>query len=597
MNAHEKPLTVVSIHSDIDPSVALIRDGRVSRFAEEERFTRIKHAPGRFPTRALRWALADAGVDPDEVDVVAVNWDLDRFGSGAIEAHYAAMRSRYPLDGGTLAWQRRNIARYDRAAYVDTLARHWRRTLAKPLKARVVSMGHHYAHAFHSYALSGFEDAVALTIDGSGDDECTVVWECRGRELRPIRRILMPHSLGWFYAAITEYLGFEAYDGEYKVMGLASYAKPDAELRERLLNVLTPGSPADPDYAVDGRYIHWGAHTWSDRFTDALVDLLGRPPRHAHEEVETWHASLAATAQALVEDAVLTLVGWALQETGLDRVCIGGGVGLNIKMNRRVYDAPGVRDLFCNPLCGDGGAPVGAALAACFDQGGRWPEPLPTLALGVAVEAQEIDTLVRECGLLTHRPKNLEDIVAGMLAQGALVGWVQGRFEAGPRALGQRSILASPVGVDARERVNRAVKYREPWRPFCPSLPREAADMYLARWRDSPFMVMAFDATEAMRSAAPAVVHVDGTVRVQLVDREHLPRFHKLLEAFGERTGTPVLLNTSFNLSGEPIVATARDAVRTFFSSALDILVLGDTIVVKRPEQAARLAALDGAST
>jgi carbamoyltransferase len=427
---------------------------------------------------------------------------------------------------------------------------------------------------------SPFESAICLTADGSGDQHTTVVWEKRGERLRCLREIRIPHSLGWVYAAFTEFLGFDAYDGEYKVMGLAAFGSPRPDLQAKLRRVVTVAEDG-VEFRVDPRFIHYGNHRFSGRFTDELLCLLGRPPRRPDEEITEWHMDLAHAVQDALEVAVERLVVWAVRATGLTRICVGGGVGLNVKLNSRLFEHPEIEDVFVQPLCSDGGAAVGAALVACHQAEGALPRPLETLALGNEESDSTIVRALNRANLAYERPSDICDATAAELAAGRIVGWIQGRMEAGPRALGQRSILADPRQVQNRDRVNAAVKYRELWRPFCPSLPAELAGDYFDHHTAAPFMTIAFRANERLVAEAPAVVHVDGTVRAQLVSRPHHDRFHRLLRKFGDRTGVPILLNTSFNVKGEPIVATTEHALRTFWSTGLEVLVLGNLMIRK----------------
>ncbi len=282
--------------------------------------------------------------------------------------------AEWAVDDQTRAWQRWLLGWFDPAAMQCYHHRHWRKEFGDLRFPPLYPMAHHFGHAL---AQSPFDQAVCLTIDGSGDQHTAVVWRKDGDALEALREVFIPHSLGWFYAAITEYLGFEAYDGEYKVMGLAAYGRPDPELQAKVGRVV--GVAADGiEFRVEPRYLHHGAHTWSGRFTDELVELLGRPPRRPDDELTRWHEDLAYAAQDALEVAVSRLVLWGVRTTGIHEVCIGGGVGLNVKMNSRLFEHPEVDDLFAQPLCSDSGAAIGAALAACLEQTGARPEPLRT---------------------------------------------------------------------------------------------------------------------------------------------------------------------------------------------------------------------------
>ncbi|MGF1477600.1 MAG: carbamoyltransferase [Geminicoccaceae bacterium] len=563
-----------------DPAAAIVRDGELIAYAEEERFIRHKHAFRIFPRRSVDYCLNAAGIAADDVAAIGVHWDIDAYTNGRVAWFFDDLQSHWPVDASTKAWQRGVLNRFHRPTYEAYLTREWRRMFDADRTPPVVGVGHHFTHALQSYLQSPFDHAVCITIDGSGDEDCTVVWHCRGKRIEPMRRIRMPHSLGWFYAGMTEYLGFDAYDGEYKVMGLAAYGRPDEELRSKVASILRPAIDGIA-YDIDPTFIHYGPRTWSDRFTDHLPLLLGRPPRRPDEPIEPWHHDLAYAVQDGLEAAVERLARWALEVAGTPHLCIGGGVGLNVKMNGRLQALPEVEQVFAHPLCSDGGAAAGAALGVCWQETGARPRTLRSLATGPTFSNGEIEETAKRCGLVFERPPCIADAVAEELTQGAVVGWFQGRMEAGPRALGQRSILADPRRLEARDRVNGVIKYREYWRPFCPSITAEAAERYLTGCYDAPFMTIAFPATEEFKRVAPAVVHVDGTVRPQIVHQDVLPLYHRLISRFEARTGVAALLNTSFNVKGEPIVCTVLDAIRTFYSTGMDVLAAGDLLLRK----------------
>jgi carbamoyltransferase len=570
----------LGVSEGIDPAVAIVREGRVLAFMEEERLLRYKHAKDLYPFNALKYCLWQADVRPEEIAAVAVHADVPAYSDGRMAEFYRQMAEQWPLDQRTLSWQRGRLARLSAKAVEARHARAWRRTFgAKPFP-KIHAIPQHYVHALHAFLQSPFENALCLTIDGSGDRHCTVLWSCRGDVIEPIYEIAMPHSLGWFYAAFTEFLGFDAYDGEYKMMGLSVYGRPNPSFKHKVAQVLRE-SPDGAGYTVDPSYLHYGEHTWSDRHTDKMVELFGRTPRHPDDKLDEWHHGLAYAVQEALQDAVERLVRWGTAKTGSQNVCLGGGVALNVNLCTHLAKLDCVKALFPHPLGGDSGAAAGAALGACWQATGHLPEKLHSLALGNEQNDGEIRIALERCRVSYEKPSDIAEAVAAELAKGAIVGWFQGRMEAGPRALGQRSILADPRSLQARDRVNDAIKYREYWRPFCPSLTSESAERYLVRSADAPFMTLAFEASEALKRDAPAVVHIDGTTRVQMVHSDVLPLYHRLLRSFEALTGVPVLLNTSFNLKGEPIVCTITDAIRTFYASGLDILAAGSYLIRK----------------
>lgn len=575
------PIFVGIFEGHWNPAVAIVQSGKILAYAEEERFIRLKHAPRVYPIESLKFCLDFAQIRPHEVAAIGINWNLPAYTDGTMTQFFAHMEDHWPIDENTRRWQQQVSAYFNETATRQRHELHWRRAFGELKLPALHPLPHHFVHALQAYLQSPFDKALCITIDGSGDQHCTVLWECRGEMIRPIREMCMPHSLGWFYAAFTEYLGFKAYDGEYKVMGLAAYGRPERELQNKVRQVLSV-APDEIDYTLDPKFIHYGQHSWSDRFTDALIALFGHPIRLPHEPITDWHRNLAYAVQLELEDAVCRLVKWGMQELAVHNLCIGGGVGLNVKMNSRLFALDCVHDLFAQPLCSDGGAAAGAALGACWQLTGTRPERLESLALGPEFSDEEIKQTLEKCALDYEQIDDIVGAVADELAKGRIVGWFQGRMEAGPRALGQRSILADPRKAHVRDTINRIVKYRETWRPFCPSMPEEDAGKYLLRHSKAPFMNIAFSASEELTQMAPAIVHVDGTVRVQLVAKEVCPLYHALLRAFELKAGIPVLLNTSFNLNGEPMVCTFSDALRTFYSSGIDVLASGHFIIRKR---------------
>ena len=575
-------MRLLSYFHGIDPAAALIEDGRVVAYVEEERLLRNKHAANIFPVRSIEACLKLGGIGLGGVDAIVFGWDAPRYASGEMARFYEDINTRFPPDAATRRWQQRNVGLFAPAALrrglESNLVRYFGVAAAEipPLHF----YPHHRTHAAAAFYLSPFDEALVLTVDGSGDSDCTTVWRGRGATLEALHRIELPHSLGWFYAAITEYLGFDAYDGEYKVMGLAAYGRENLDLRAKLAKVVRPGLRGF-DYEVDPAFLHHGAHSYSERFTDQLCELIGLPPRLGPRKLEPIHEDLAFETQRLLEETVIRLVSHFQRETGLRTLCIGGGVGLNVKMNSRLHQLDVFDHVWGFPIPNDSGLTIGAAVGHWVDATGTRPPPLAHVYLGPAYDDDDIENQLRQCGLAYRRPNDLAAATADLLAAGKVIGWFQGRMEGGPRALGGRSILADPRAIAARDRVNAAVKFREYWRPFCPSLTAESAARYLVKPDAAPFMILAFEATELAKRTVPAVVHVDGTMRVQTVDAVTAPRYHALLEAFEQKTSVPVVLNTSFNVKGEAIVCTPRDAIRCFSATGLDALVIGAFIVEK----------------
>jgi carbamoyltransferase len=550
---------------------------------QEERLSRRKN-DAAFPLAAAEWCLADAGLEPGDLDAVVFYEKpmrkLERILVTALQAFPRSWRSFPQAMKNTLgekAWVKGIIVS----------------RLGVPAR-KVLFTEHHQSHAATAFLTSPAREAAILTADGVGEwATLTVGRGSRSPEgaclIELLRELRYPHSLGMFYSAFTAYLGFEVNEGEYKMMGLASYGEP--RFADQVRAIVRP--TADGALELDLAYFDFhlsGRRAWSER----LVDVFG-PPRSADEPLDLatpdgrrW-ADVAASVQLVLEDRLVALAGALQRETELRDLCLGGGVALNGCANARILREAGFERVFVPTAPGDAGCALGAALYADRIHFGRPDRPVPDHAWwGCHVDAGELERLAREDGLGVEVPagdRALLERVAEELASGRIVGWMDGRCELGPRALGHRSILAPPDRAETRDRLNREVKYREEFRPFAPAVPAEVADRYFDLPRGGArlgrFMSGVFPVRPEWRSRLAAVTHVDGTARVQVVDRESSRRFHALLHAFGRRCGLPVLLNTSFNLAGEPIVARVVEGYSTFRRSGIDLLVAGRCIVLK----------------
>ena len=542
-------------------------DGRLVAAAAEERFSRIKHDPA-LPVRAFRWCLERAGARITDVDAVAWYEEPGAKLSRQLWAGPAA-------DDRELAWLDPGAAE---RAVRERLG--WDGPLP--------TFAHHLCHAASAYLYSGFEEAAVLTADGVGEWATTAYGHGAGGEVALFAEVDFPHSLGLFYSAVTAYLGFRVDADEYKVMGLAPYGRPSRLDAMRRLLRSRPG----PGFELDLRYFGFLGGGRMDG--DAMGELLGRPRRRPEEPIDPaadpFWADVAASAQAALEEVLLEKVRWLHAELGrrLGRapreLAMAGGVALNCVADGRILREGPFERLFVQPAAGDAGGCLGAAALAHRALGGGRPEPLAHAFLGPAFAADEVARLLAASGLAAAdfrgREAELVEAVAARLAAGAVVGWLHGAMEHGPRALGARSFLADPRRPGMRDRLNRAVKRREAFRPFAPSVLADRAAEHFDLDHPSPFML------ETCRVASPlplpAVTHVDGSARPQTVDPSAAPRFAALLAAFERRTGCPVLLNTSFNVAGEPIVAGPADALLAFASAPIDLLVLEDFVVDRR---------------
>jgi len=546
-----------------DSSACMARDGEVLFAVAEERLSRVKH-DARFPARAIQACLEFAGVTLDQVDHIVSGWPHPRvnflhdwkcFALGKMPITYLNML---------------NSARQ----FASLMHQHGgRNRLAQQygsVRAKFRYIPHHLAHAISAYSYSGFPEATVVITDGHGGWEATSIWLGKDGRLEPVFTIPFPNSLGLFYGEFTDFLGFQRNSDEWKVMGLAPYGEPGVNLRAFI------DPEADP-YRVEGRKLLVGVSGNGS----GVAPLLG-PARVPESDINDRHKNIAFAVQDACERAMMRVVQRAIEKTHCRNLCLAGGVALNSKANGKILASGMVDRLFVQPAAGDDGVCLGAALAPLLDAGGKLPvRKMRHAYLGPESSEAEIEKVVQTYKLRATRVANPAKTAAELLAGGKILGWFQGRMEFGPRALGSRSILADPRDPEMNARVNNAVKFREWWRPFAPSLLAEVADQYLESSTDSPFMILTAQVKPAMRAVIPAVTHVDGSARPQTVERDVNPLYWRLIHEFGQRTGVPVVMNTSFNLRGEPIVCTPTDAVRTFFSSGMDVLVMGSFLVEK----------------
>lgn len=559
-----------------DAAAALLIDGELVAAVEEERFTRIKHCAG-FPSQAAAWCLAEAGIETSDLDHIAISRD-----SRANAAHKLWWVIRHGANGRYLKARLANAARIRdvRSTFAGATEIH-----PDDLRAKLHHVEHHQAHVASAFFVSPFERAAVLSIDGFGDFASVMLAQGEGSSFRVLDRVLFPHSLGMFYTALTQWLGFPKYGEEGKVMGLASYGDPCylQQMRELVL--------------LDGDLFHLGleyfAHedgvemTWDEQtptigrlFSDRLVEAFG-PPREPRSEITTQHENVAASLQAMLEEAYLHLLRMLWDRTRIPNVCIAGGVALNAIANGRVLPETPFEDLFIQPAAGDAGTAVGAAYWVWNQHLGRSRGFVMEHAYtGPAYSDAECATAIAGAGLESKRLDD-EDLFVGIaqrIAMGEIVGWFQGRMEFGPRALGNRSILVDPRRAEIRDILNARVKHREPFRPFAPSILADETTEWYEQDYPSPFMLLVYKTRAEKRELIPAVDHVDGTGRLQTVDRRTNPRYWRLIKEFQKLTGVPLVLNTSFNES-EPIVMTPGHAVETFTKTQMDVLVLGNHVV------------------
>lgn len=588
-----------------DSAACLIRDGVIVAAAQEERFTRKKHDPA-FPAQAIRYCLRQGEIDPEALDgIVFYEKPFPKF-ERLVETYLAfAPRGFRSFAAAMPLWIKDKL--FQKARLIEELeaifgkARKWKEIL--------FFSEHHLSHAASAFYPSPFERAAVLTLDAVGE-WATTSWAVGcGSDLRIERELHFPHSLGLLYSAFTYHAGFKVNSGEYKLMGLAPYGEPRFAglIREHLVDVRPDGS-----FRLDMRYFDYCTGlTMTNRRFEAL---FGGPARQPEAELTQREMDLAASIQAVTEDIVLKLTRTMARETGLTNLCLAGGVALNCVANGAVLRDGAFERIWVQPAAGDAGGALGAALAVHHIAFGK-PREAPSGAdgmkgsfLGPEFAAGEVRERLAAMGA---RFEELEDDAviertARALAAGEAVGWMQGRMEFGPRALGARSIIADPRSPAMQRQLNLKVKFRESFRPFAPSVLREHLSDWFDLDADSPYMTLVApvteqrllpidDATQALsglarldvqRSVIPAVTHVDGSARIQTVHRDTNPRYHALISRFEALTGCPLLVNTSFNVRGEPVVCSPEDAFRCFMATELDMLVIGNAVLTKSGQDA-----------
>lgn len=568
-----------------DSAAALVRDGKLIAAAEEERFRRIKHWAG-FPSFAAAYCLREAGIDFSDVDHVAVNQD-----SGA----HLFRKALYTLSHrpSLSLFASRAKVRKKREGILETLAGSFP---GRAPRAELHHVEHHLCHMFSAYYVSPFSEAATLSVDGFGDFSSAAWGMGRDGAIDVFGRIYFPHSLGLFYQALTQYLGFPNYGDEYKVMGLAAFGTPSYLPQMRKI-VRMHGERFSLNLSYFRHHAEvlptqWvnGSPTFGDLFTPALEDLLG-PRRVPSDPVEQRHHDVASSIQAMYEEAFFQMLESLQKKTATKALTLAGGCAANSVANGKVRRRTAFEQVYVQSAAGDAGGAIGAAFAAWQKLGGRrqfvmdhayWGPHSSTEQAGELLNARRAELEARNCAIeLVPDEAELCGRVARLIAEGNIIGWVQGRMEWGPRALGNRSILADPRRPDIKELLNAKIKRRESFRPFAPSILDSAVGNWFEEDDAVPFMMQVFQIRAEKRGQIPAVTHVDGSGRLQTVSKHTNPRYYRLIEAFGQLTGVPMVLNTSFN-ENEPVVCKPEEALDCFLRTNMDVLVLENYVVERK---------------
>jgi carbamoyltransferase len=564
-----------------DSSAAIFKDGVMISATEEERFTRIKHWAG-FPVQAIRFCLREAGISLSEVDYITIGRDpkakfinkLDYLRKNPSLVFGAFKRLRNSQEVASLE---NLFLEIDPGADL------------KMLRMKLKNIEHHRSHLASAFYASPFDEAAVLSIDGSGDFTTTMIGIGRGTKIEVLDSVDFPVSIGLFYTAFTQYLGFPHYGDEYKVMGLAPYGEPKyVDKVKEIIKFLPNGL-----YSWDDRYFvapTKAGFEYKDNipsvgnlYSDFFVEKFGKP-RQKHEELSQYHKDLASSVQRVTEEIIFYLLGELKKRTGLKNVCIAGGVAQNSVANGKIAEATGFEGVYIPSAGHDAGISMGSALYYYHHELGEKRNPaIYSAYTGIRFSNEEIEEILKARNIEYRRlsDEELYDVVTEKLIEPGVVGWYNGRAEFGPRALGARSIIADPRNPKAKDLLNSKIKRRESFRPFAPSILKEYTGEFFTKSDEVPFMEKVFPIRPEKHQVIPAVTHVDGTGRLQTVDKTVSPRYYALIEAFRQKTGIPILLNTSFN-ENEPIVNTPQEALDCFLRTQMDMLVLENCVIERQ---------------
>ena len=556
-----------------NPSAALLINGKLIALIEEERINRIKTSPNNLPINAAKECLKIGGIDINEIDGIAWGWDCIKY-----EKYLKKIIKTRKKDFNTLEndlnknlYHPDRIKRALKIGFNDQL---------KGKMPKVHFLTHHLCHAASTFFCSGFKKANILTIDGSGEDLTTLLCQASNSQIKIIKKIKIPNSLGGYYATFTEFLGFKPYMNEGKMMGLAAYGKYSKVIQKKLDKFISYDRLTGL-FKINNKLRYDGKHSYGAKFTDDFVKIFGKK-RDKHISALTQpYPDIAFNVQFRLEEIVKLLAKNLYNKNKIGDFCLAGGVAMNCKMNGELSKEKYIKNIFVQPAASDNGVSLGAAQLLTIKRGGKLNTKLTNVYYGQKYSNKEIFNYLKESKLKFYKSKNIFKEAAKLIYNKKIISWFQGRMEFGARSLGNRSILASPLYKDMKNKINLDVKHRENWRPFCPSILDEDYKRYIASNTRSRFMTIALPVNEKLKKFIPSCVHVDGTVRCQIVDKKNNLRFFKLIKEFKKLSGHGILINTSFNIQGEPVVCSPRDALRTFGGTGLDALIIGDYIIKK----------------
>ena len=563
-----------------NPAAAILCNNKLIAFGEEERFVRIKNANSMLPINSILFCLKSAKISVNDLENISIAWDCKKYAQNQPK-FLKKLKSKFDWKDNIYndLHESKLLTSFNPDYLIDNL----RFALGKHNqffdKGKIKFFNHHLCHAASSFFASGFNEALIFTLDGSGEENCSVVWEANGDIIREIETFKLPNTLGGFYGTFTEFLGFKSNSEEGKLMGLAPYGDYENKIQRKLDSFikydLETGS-----YEIDPTYRFYAKRTYNSYFTDKLVEMFGNP-RFPKSEITSFHKNLAFNVQWRLEQVVSKLVERHVKKSKIKSICLAGGVAMNCKMNGVLASSDNIKRIYVQPASSDNGTALGAACLAAIEDNHKINKIMPHAYWGPQYSEYEIEKAIKETKLRYCKLDNIINHTTLRLQQGKIVGWFNGRSEIGARSLGARSILANPLYDNMQLKLNSEVKHRENWRPFAPSIIEEEFENYFGHTKPSDYMIIAYKIKKEFLKKFPSTIHVDGSVRPQSVKKNTNPKFHNLLLEFGKLTGHPVLINTSFNVQGEPIVETPQDALRCFSGTGIDVLVLGNFLLEK----------------
>jgi carbamoyltransferase len=588
-----------------NPSACLLIDGNLIGFSHEERFNRLKSSHGLFPSHTINWLLSSNKLTISDIDFIAFNWDCNKYPWKTL---FGLLQTRIQLSFKNYKHKAGNSTS-DFYSLIENLLDYSPGNIEKKIKDELRHFGHkgnipkiefvdhHLCHAYQAYFHSPFDETLVLVVDGHGEENCISGYVAKNGNFKKILNYKIPYSLGWYYGAMTAYLGFFPNRDEGKFMGLAAYGE-DRKHENIWISKLDEIIKVDDNgFILNPYFFKFGSNDYNSRYTNNLVEYItginkGLQPIGINETILVRgerknryllneYIDLAYGVQVKLEDALSSIVGKMIKETGIKNLCYSGGVAMNCKANRAIFDRCSLENIFIHPASSDDGSALGAAFYLASESNELKRQPLVHAQFGASFSNDEVEKILKNCNIKYSKPDDVCSVAAKLLYEGNFLGWFNGAAEMGARALGGRSIIANPFNDLVKDNINTKVKYRENWRPYCPSILDEYKQDYIKDAIDSPFMILAATATEALKSSSPAVVHVDDTVRPQTVTKSILPKWAHLISEFKSYSGHPVILNTSFNVRGEPIVNSPYDAIRTFHTTGLNMLILGDFVITK----------------